>query len=301
MSIYVYKNKLMKSMVFDLLIIVILLSIIYFKNYQLINFLNTNLGRFIFIIVVAILSVRNIIYGIVALVLFFILRENFYIEGLDNTNISSSSNSSATPINGPVLVDVNEVPLDGSITVKSVQESITTETITKTTDKDMKDGMDYGKNIQDYQSNNQELMSKWRSSNCSKDNLPVFNNKIVTADNLRSVFPNVSFINEKCNPCDLACNFLVSSSSDNISPSSILKPISSNTIPTSMTRFGNAMQSVNFSQADGTKAGSGFNVSPFPTPVDDSPSNLVNKTSPYANKISPAMAPSMQSIASMPK
>ena len=43
MSIYVYKNKLMKSMVFDLLIIVILLSIIYFKNYQLINFLNTNL------------------------------------------------------------------------------------------------------------------------------------------------------------------------------------------------------------------------------------------------------------------
>lgn len=287
-------------MVFDLFIIVILLSIIYFKNYQLIHFLNTNLGRFIFIIIVAILSVRNILYAIITLVLFFILRENHYIEGLDNSNNISLS-SSTTPITGPILVDVNDVPIDGSITVKSVQESITTETITKTTDKNMQDGMEYGKNIQDYQSKNQELMNKWRSSNCSKDNLPMFDNKIVTADNLRSIFPNVSFVNEKCNPCDLNCNFLVTSSTDNISPSAILKPVSSNTIPTSMTRFGNAMQSVNFSHSDGTKAGSGFNVSPFPTPVDDSPSNLVNKNSPYANKISPAMAPSMQSISSMPK
>lgn len=273
----------MNNIAFDVLILATLLLVLYFKNKQLISFLNSNLGRFVLIVIVIILSVRNVLYGVLALVLFFILRENYYVEGLDSSSYSSSE------VQGPSLVNVNEVPLDGSITVKSVQESVTTETVTKTTSGEGHDIM-ISPNV-----------SSWRENNCSNDNLPLFNGKIVAQSDVTNVFPNVSFIDKPCNPCDSECKILVSSSSDNISPSTIMQPVSSNMIPSSQTRGGNAFQSLYFYPTDGTKAGSGLNVTPFPIPSQNSPSNLVNKTAPNATKISPAMAPPIQSIASMPK
>lgn len=289
----------MNTMIFDVFIALLLVFLIYYRNMQIIDFLNTNLGRFIFIIFILLLSVRHILWGIAALIVFFILRENYYIEGLDVDGTKADDNIS---IHSPSLVDVNEVPIDGSITVKSVQSSITSETITKSTSPtDIS-----SQPIQQQQQTTSVpsmALDNWRKQNCSKDNLPIFNNKIIPVGDLSKVFKNFSFISSPCNPCDTNCKFNITST-DKFTELDRVKPISSNSLPASQTRFGNASQTMNFSSTDPTKAGSGLNLTPFPVPVGDSPSNLVNKSAPNANKISPAMAPSpstTQSMTTMPR
>jgi hypothetical protein len=290
MYIYVYKNDIfMNNFIFDFVILIILTLILYLKNNQLIHFLNTNLGRFIFIIIVIILSVRHILLGIIALVLFFIFRERYYIEGLDSKD------------GLPLLVNVNEVPLDGSITIKNIQTTVTNETLTKKTTDLLTPSSDTSLSVSDV-SDQEKQNNAWRKQNCSQDNLPIFNNQIVSKNDLSKVFKNFSFINESCNPCDSECKFKVTSSSDSTSFSDSMKPISSNALPTSTARFGNGSQSAYFSKLDGTKAGAGMYTPSFPNPLSDQPSNLVTKTAPNANKYSPAVAPPpISSIANMPK
>lgn len=285
----------MNNFIFDFVILIILALILYNKNNQLIHFLNTNLGRFIFIIVVIILSVRHILWGISALVLFFIFRQQYYIEGLDSKDNSNNLTGS------PLLVDVNEVPLDGSITIKNVQTTVTNETLTKKITDLITPSSDTSLSVSDI-SDQEKQNNMWRKQNCSKDNLPTFNNQIVSKNDLSKVFKNFSFINEPCNPCETNCKFKVTSSSDSTSFSDSMKPISSNAIPTSTSRFGNGSQSAYFSRLDGTKAGAGIYSPAFPNPLSDQPSNLVTKKAPNANKYSPAVAPPpISSIANMPK
>jgi len=275
--------------ILDISILVILTLIIYFKNNQLIHFLNTNLGRFVLIAIIIILSIRNILLGILALVLFYIFRELSNVEeGLEK---NTSMNVKDDNIHQPMLVDVNEVPLDGSITVKNVHSSVTTETITKKTTSLKEQDM------------SEEENNMWRRDNCSQDNMPVFNNKIVPLGDLNKVFKNISFLNDPCNPCDENCKFKVTSSDDKLTTQESIRPISSNILPLSKNRFGNSQQAMTFESPSGVNAGAGFSSSLSPIPNDSNKSsNLVNKSLPNANKLSPAIAPTtMGNIYNMPK
>jgi len=280
------RTYIMNKYIFELVILLIFALVLFYRNNQLIYFLNSNLGRFLFIIVVIILATRHLLLGIAILILFFIFREKYYVEGLDNYQEDDSTKTPGTPL----LVNVDEVPLNGSITIKNVQTTQTSETLTKTTSENL--------NL-DSQSDMQNNM--WRKQNCSSNNLPMLNNKIIAQNDLTKVFDGFSFSDKPCNPCNLDCKFKLTSSNDSTLTSDSMRPISANTIPVSTSRFGNANDSINFSNLQGYNAGSGYYAPSQPQPLDNQPSNLVNKSSPNANKLSPASAPPASSIASMPK
>ena len=258
----------MSRNIIDFALLGFLVLVIYVRNDNLVSFFNSILGRFLLILFIISLSLKDTLWGLLGLLLLVVFRES-YVEGFQNidssTSISKDKDVSTSQIDS--LIDPKDIPSNGSVTIKDIKNRTFTETVSKTLF-----------NPPDV------TPSEWRKDNCSKDNKPMFNNKEITNYiEIPTLFSNFSFIDQPCNPCDISCNFKITSSRDAVSASENIRAKSSNQTIVGPSRDGNASQ-IQVKPIDGTTAGSGSvtPITPLPIPTPDS------------SKITPAPTPSSQ-------
>ena len=271
MSIYVYNTEMNRNII-DFVLLAILILVIYIRNDTLVSFFNSILGRFILILLIISLSLRDTLWGLLALLLLIIFRES-YVEGMQNISQTSSSTTTDESPEIESLIDPKDIPANGSVTIKDVKNRTFTETVSKTliNPKDV-------------------TPSEWRKENCSKDNKPMFNNKEVSFLEIPDLFSNFSFVDQPCNPCDISCNFKISSAAEAVSVSENIRSKPSNQTIVGPSRDGNGTKaSPQTTPTDGTSAGSGSvqPITPIPMPTPSPPT-------PDSSKITPAPTPGSQ-------
>jgi len=225
MSIYVY-NTYMNRTIIDFSLLIILILIIYFRNNTLVSFFNSVLGRLILIILIIILSLRDTLWGLLALILLVVFRESYVEEGMENMNNSNESSlqeNTQESLNIEPLIDPKDVPSNGTVSIKDVRNTIFTETVSKV----LTEPHDITPN-------------EWRKENCSSDNKPIYNNKEISNQEVPNLFKNFAYVDEVCNPCDMKCNFKITSSKDVVEVSEKIRPKSSNENIIGPSRDGNA-------------------------------------------------------------
>lgn len=158
----------------DLIIILILVLISFTRPYLLVNFINTTLGRFIIIIIISFMAMKNTYLGLFAVLVFSLLRNNEIFEGFENTENKR--------------VEFNNINRD------------------------------------------QYEIDTWRQQYCEKNKV-MLNGKEIQSKDIKNKFPNISFLEEDCNPCDLGCRFELSSANAQLDNDEKLRSKSSNSLP----------------------------------------------------------------------
>lgn len=267
MSVYVY-NTIMNRNIIDFALLAFLILIIYIRNDTLVSFFNSILGRFILIIFIISLSLKDTLWGLLGLLLLVVFRES-YVEGLQNIQSSNVISTNDSDNNNKIdsLIDPKDIPSNGTVTIKDIKNRTFTETVSKTLF-----------NPPDV------TPSEWRRENCSNDNKVMLNNKEVTNYiQIPDLFSNFSFVDQPCNPCDISCNFKISSARDAVTVSETIRSKPSNQTNIDQSRDGNSSQKQSL-RTDGTTAGSGQITPVTPTPV----------VTPDSSKLPPSPVPSSE-------
>jgi len=84
--------------------------------------------------------------------------------------------------------------------------------------------------MEDKESSKQSPQDTFRKNNC-EGNFLMKDNEIVTPDIIKKSFPNLTFSDKECNPCDVDCKFEIIDSEERITNEDNLKAQDSNSIP----------------------------------------------------------------------
>ena len=160
----------------------------------------SNVGKVFILAAILFLAYRHVYFG-VAGVLVYIYLNYTYKEGLENMEEKgSNSMNESTPNENETTKeedDVVPIPTEENKSTSSKEDELKTSFL-----KHCKDGKLYD----------------------DKNNL-------VDLNDISSVFPNLKFTGDKCNPCNVNCGFTISTSSDRIASEESMRPIDSTTLP----------------------------------------------------------------------
>jgi len=90
---------------------------------------------------------------------------------------------------------------------------------------------DENEDHKDEKNSETDSVKLFRSKNCKEGKLVDKDGNPVSSDDIASMYPNLNFDSERCNPCDDTCHFSVSTTSDQLGLSEMMKPLDSTQIP----------------------------------------------------------------------
>lgn len=187
----------MRNVSLDMAIIVAVLLVAYIRPVLLVNFFNTNIGRFVLLLGIVTLASYDTLWGILGVLLLVCFRENIAIEGMENIN------------KDPKDFDINKMMAKAG--ANTGVDAASSSEADADTDADAE-------------------AKKWRKANC-KANQVMLGDAVVDMDEFSKKFPNVEFTNGKCNPCMDNCKIKVTSGSARLETEDGVRSKPSNTLP----------------------------------------------------------------------
>lgn len=184
----------MRNASLDLVIITIVLAIAYIRPTMMVNFFNTNVGRFSLLAGIVALSSIDTLWGLLGVLVLICFRESITIEGMEGMNSTNSNNTASA--------STTDVP--------------TTNKTTTTSNKNVKP--------------TEVKPDEWRKKNC-KANKVMLNDKAVDMKDFSKNFPNVKFTDGDCNPCMDTCKIKVTSAAARLEAEEGVRSKPSNSIP----------------------------------------------------------------------
>jgi len=161
---------------------IILLFILLSYTEQFIRISGTVLGKLFAVFIVLFYTSIDIIHGILAAGLIILYYQSDIVESMLNLYEYEIHKPKIEVVNEPTLLRTDNAPMS-----YVTQYENTTKLVTAS----------------------DELKKNFRKNRCRKGHLVIKEQKI-PIDMTQHVYPEVSFINDKCNICDSTCDFTIS-------------------------------------------------------------------------------------------
>ena len=188
------------NILFFAIILIILLLLV--NPNSLKNFSHTMLGRLIFVFLIVVASCYKTYLGILLVLCLVILNQDQILEGMcspRNCEACGSSLDSSKPNCNSYINDC--IVVNGECQDKKKPPNSVLD---------------------------QQNAQSFRETNCMGSSLyKDSDNTNVSVDDVTNLFPNVKFTGEKCNPCDVNCQFIVTNGNEQLTIEENMKPISS--------------------------------------------------------------------------
>jgi hypothetical protein len=182
----------------DLVIIAVVFAIAYIRPTILVNFFNTNVGRFGLLACIVALSSFDTFWGLLGVLVLVCFRESITIEGMEGMNNDANSTPDA-------------IAKAAAAAASSISKPTAKPKPTEVKPDD------------------------WRKKNC-KANKVMLGESVVDMDEFAKKFPNVSFTNGKCNPCMSDCNIKITSATARLEAEEGVRSKPSNSMATDTQR-----------------------------------------------------------------
>ena len=182
----------MRDATLDIAIILVVFLIAYTRPCAMARFFNTLVGRFILLAAIVLLSTANTLWGILGVLILVSFRENM-TEGMENMDDDKKKSDD-----------------------KKKDD--------KKNDEDSDDDSDDEEEQKDIKPED------WRKENCKADKV-MLNGSVVDMDEFSKKFPNVSFLEDKCNPCMSDCKIKVTAAAARLDAEDKVRSKSSNSLP----------------------------------------------------------------------
>ena len=196
-----YNYNYVLYLIFVLSIFYILMPRQYFKLY------NSILGKLIALGIVMYLTTINIGVGLLSAII-VMLSYNSLIEGMENK--------------GDEKVIKGESKLDIEIKKANDEHEVEKEKIKKELERKQNSIPEI-----------KEAISRFKLDHCLNGKLVKNNMEEIKLSNLKEYFPQISFEDKLCNPCDPKCNFTMTSFDERITVEEKLRPKETNTVSVS--------------------------------------------------------------------
>lgn len=155
--------------------------------------LNSVLGRSIILLSVMVAAHYHVLGGVAVLLVLIYFKSSIF-EGMENEDTDMK---------------------DGDTDMKDGDSDMADE------DSDMAD--------EDTGGSSKQSIAEFKKKHCIDGKL-MKDDKEITTEEMKTAFPDLKFLSEDCNPCDIDCNFEIISSNERLTSEENIKAVDSSTI-----------------------------------------------------------------------
>ena len=155
--------------------------------------LNSVLGRSIILLSVMVAAPYHVLGGVAVLLVLIYFKSSIF-EGMENEDTDMK---------------------DGDTDMKDGDSDMADE------DSDMAD--------EDTGGSSKQSIAEFKKKHCIDGKL-MKDDKEITTEEMKTAFPDLKFLSEDCNPCDIDCNFEIISSNERLTSEENIKAVDSSTI-----------------------------------------------------------------------